>query len=109
MNAYTYIETIEKKFQEIFATETSTKKIGSDIHTFTMFPWKGICALYTMDVNSDTPYRYTTLIVDFCEDGTVCIGESGSMTDECRKLTDWVENYLTQFGYDYKVFVTTGK
>ncbi len=107
MNATMIINRIESMFHERFETKTMSRLNGSQLHTLVKEA-NNTVSLYTFDMGSSTPYRYTTIRVQLYGD-EVLIGHAGSMDMMCRSLEEDVIKFFDDNNIKFTTYATCGK
>ena len=124
MNATMIINRIESMFHERFETKTMSRLNGSQLHTLVKEA-NNTVSLYTFDMGSSTPYRYTTIRVQLygdeilidhagsmdmmCRSHEVTIGHAGSMDMMCRSLEDDIIKFFDDINIKFTTYATCGK
>lgn len=107
MNATMIINRIESMFHERFETKTASCVDGGQLHTLVKEA-NDTVTLYTFDMSSSTPYRYTTIRVQLYGDEAT-IGHAGSMAIPCRSLEEDIIKLLDDNGIKFTTYATCGK
>ena len=103
----TIINDMVSKFKEVFKTGTMSHFDGHML--VTIVKESRFCTLYTIDLDSKTPYRRTTMRLSFADDRHALVGMSDSMTVECREIVDFTIGKLKSVGYDVDEYITCGE
>ena len=107
MNRTDIIDGIVSKFREVFGTATVSYYDGYRL--FTIVKESRLCTLYTIDIDSCTPYRRCTMRLSFVDDSHALVGMADSMTVDCREIVDFTIGQLKSVGYDVDEYVTGGE
>ena len=106
MNTSIIDETVSK-FREVFKTGTMSYFDGNKI--MTIVKESHFCTLYTIDLDSKTPYRRTTMRLSFTDDMQALVGMADSMTMESREIVDFTIGRLKSAGYVVTEYITCGE
>ena len=101
------IDEMVSKFKEIFGTRTMSYFDGNKI--MTIVKESRFCTLYTIDIDSCTPYRRCTMRLSFVDDSHALVGMADSMTVDCREIVYFTIGKLKSVGYDVDEYVTCGE
>ena len=103
----TIINDMVSKFKEIFKTETMSHFDGHRL--VTIIKESRFCTMYTIDIDSCTPYRRTTMRLSFADDSHALVGMADSMTVDCREIVDFTIGKLKSVGYVVTEYITCGE
>ena len=108
MNVTMIIDRIESMFQERFETKTMSRINGYQLHSLAKES-NDTVTLYTFDMSSDTPYRYTTIRVQICDDANATLGHAGSMDMMCRSLEEDIIKLFDDNNIKFTTYAIWGK
>lgn len=101
------IDEMVSKFKEVFKTGTMSHFDGHGL--VTIVKESRFCTMYTIDIDSCTPYRRTTMRLSFAGDRHALVGMADSMTVDCREIVDFTIGKLKSVGYDVDEYITAGE
>lgn len=103
----TIINDMVSKFKEVFKTGTMSHFDGHGL--VTIVKESRFCTMYTIDIDSCTPYRRTTMRLSFADDMHALVGMADSMTVDCREIVDFTIGRLKTAGYVVTEYITCGE